>query len=267
MPERRLRLRYPARCVKCQSALLAGTEALWDNATKAATCLECPSPSDLGCVPPSFVSGTAGASARREAERRSARRADRIQQRFGRFSRLVMALTDDPQATKAWVQGAIGEEGLARMLAPLSEAGLHLLHDRRIPGTRANIDHIAVGASGVYVIDAKRYSGRVERRKPLFASSASLLVAGRDRTKLAAGVEKQVEVVRRVTNGMADVPISGVLCFLGADWGLFRQPFTIGDVNVLWPEALSKQLVTDGPLTPATIGAVSSLLESGLPPA
>jgi hypothetical protein len=35
-----------------------------------------------------------------------------------------------------------------------------LLHDRRIPGTRANIDHLAVTPTGVYVIDTKKYQGR-----------------------------------------------------------------------------------------------------------
>jgi hypothetical protein len=39
------------------------------------------------------------------------------------------------------------------------ERGISALHDRRIPGTRANIDHIAVGPRGVFVIDAKKYTG------------------------------------------------------------------------------------------------------------
>jgi len=38
------------------------------------------------------------------------------------------------------------------------------LHDRRVPGTKANIDHVAVGAGAVWVIDAKRYQGLVEHR-------------------------------------------------------------------------------------------------------
>jgi hypothetical protein len=39
-----------------------------------------------------------------------------------------------------------------------------VLHDRAIPGTRSNIDHIAVVPSGVWVIDTKQYRGRVQRR-------------------------------------------------------------------------------------------------------
>lgn len=60
-----------------------------------------------------------------------------------------------------------GEELLGERLDELAERGARLLHDRRIPGTRANIDHIAISAAGVFVLDAKRYKGgptlRIER--------------------------------------------------------------------------------------------------------
>ena len=39
-----------------------------------------------------------------------------------------------------------------------------VLHDRAVPGGRANIDHIAVVPSGVWVIDTKHYRGRLEQR-------------------------------------------------------------------------------------------------------
>jgi hypothetical protein len=38
-----------------------------------------------------------------------------------------------------------------------------VLNDRRVPGSRGNIDHVVVGAAGVYVIDAKRYQNAVVR--------------------------------------------------------------------------------------------------------
>jgi len=42
---------------------------------------------------------------------------------------------------------------------------LWILHDRRIPGSRANIDHIVVAPSGVWIIDAKRYSDQLVQRR------------------------------------------------------------------------------------------------------
>ena len=66
-----------------------------------------------------------------------------------------MALSDERSSTKAWERGAVGEERVAAILAKLDQARVTLLHDRRIPGSRANIDHIAVTAAGIWVIDAK----------------------------------------------------------------------------------------------------------------
>lgn len=58
-------------------------------------------------------------------------------------------------------QGSEGERRLAAHL--LRTVGDHavLLHDRKVPRTRGNIDHLAVAASGVWVMDAKNYRGLV----------------------------------------------------------------------------------------------------------
>ena len=57
---------------------------------------------------------------------------------------LILALSDDPQSTRAWDTGALGEERLGNRLNELASGAIRVLHDRRIPGSRANIDHIAV---------------------------------------------------------------------------------------------------------------------------
>lgn len=68
-----------------------------------------------------------------------------------------------------------------------------MLHDRRIPGSRANIDQIAVAPTGVWVIDTKRYNGKLEVAEPLFGK-ATLKVASRDQTKLVDGLVKRLEL-------------------------------------------------------------------------
>jgi hypothetical protein len=46
-----------------------------------------------------------------------------------------------------------------------------------------------------------------------------LYVDGRDRSKLVEGVLGQIEVVRRALGEeFADVPVRGVLCFVGCEW-------------------------------------------------
>lgn len=70
---------------------------------------------------------------------------------------VVLALTDEPQSTRAWAVGAWGEAKLAEALD-----GFTVLHDRCVPGTNRNIDHVVVAPAGVFVVDAKRYEGRIE---------------------------------------------------------------------------------------------------------
>lgn len=64
-----------------------------------------------------------------------------------------------------WEQGAEGEVAVARALAELPD-GWVVLHDLAWPGRqRANLDHVVVGPGGVFVVDAKNWSGRVEVRE------------------------------------------------------------------------------------------------------
>ncbi|MEW6474295.1 MAG: nuclease-related domain-containing protein [Actinomycetota bacterium] len=60
-----------------------------------------------------------------------------------------------------WERGAAGEELTARLLAPLADVGWTVLHDRRVPGSPANIDHLAIGPAGIFVIDTKAWRGEL----------------------------------------------------------------------------------------------------------
>jgi hypothetical protein len=62
----------------------------------------------------------------------------------------------------AWRRGAAGERRTARLLGPLERQGWAVLHDLAVPGSRANLDHLAIGPGGVFVIDSKQYRGRLE---------------------------------------------------------------------------------------------------------
>jgi hypothetical protein len=64
---------------------------------------------------------------------------------------------------RAWQRGAHGERQTARLLDRLGRDGYQVLHDRAIPGSPANIDHLVVGPSGVFVIDSKRWTGQVHQ--------------------------------------------------------------------------------------------------------
>ncbi len=63
-----------------------------------------------------------------------------------------------------WARGAAGELATAALLARLSSRRWTVLHDLAVPGSRANIDHLVIGPTGVWVVDTKTFRGRVEAR-------------------------------------------------------------------------------------------------------
>lgn len=270
-PARTMRLRYAGSCRACGVSLAAGAAAAYDRRTRTVSCLACHS-AEAPAVPLDTPAGTPGASARREFERRSAKREERVRAAHPRLGGLILALSDDPQSTTAWARGARGEELLGSALNGLTDRGVRLLHDRRIPRNRANIDHIAVAASGVYVVDAKRYRGRPTLRVEggiLRPRVEKLVVGGRNCTALVAGVHKQVGVVRDAlaAAGMDDVPVHGVLCFVDADWPLIGGSFVTGGVAVLWPKKLGERLRAEGTLDQSAVDAAHRALAGALPAA
>ena len=81
-----------------------------------------------------------------------------------------------------------------------------MFHDVRWPGRpRANIDHIAVGPGGVFVIDSKNWAGSIAVRDGV------LLQNGRRRESTVAGAG---EAALAITGLLGNLPATGVLCFV-----------------------------------------------------
>src|SRR5664279_5060278 len=149
-------------------------------------------------------------------------------------------------------------------------AGLQVLHDRRVPGTKGNVDHILIAPAGVFVVDAKHYEGRIEIRNRgwFLRPDYRLYVGGRDRSALADGLGWQVETVERVLLAAAIdpmPPITPVLCFIDGDWPLINPPSTFAGVR-LESERSVKRLVGRGTaVDPRVIEQVSRILAAALP--
>ncbi|MDI3209780.1 nuclease-related domain-containing protein [Pseudarthrobacter sp. AL07] len=211
-------------------------------------------------------SGVAGSSARREYERRRAKDEEKLREKWGRFGGLAVALSEERQNTKSWDQGAIGEERLGARLNAVAGSGLAVLHDRRIPGSKANIDHIAITHGGIWVIDAKRYKGRPELKIEggiLRPRVEKLLIGRRDCTKLVDGVIKQVDLVRDL---VGHVPVTGALCFVEADWPLIGGAFSTRGVHVLRPKRLAR-LLTEQPAGDVDVARMRESVASRFRPA
>ena len=290
-----IRLRYAGRC-GCGVQLTPGTRAGWDADARTVTCLDClnrdaatalspsdggASSSECGAELPSGSEvnttttpqpGNAGGAAGREYQRRKDKRdAETDALPYG-LRKLARTVFNDPQHIRAWQSGERGEMAVARVLDSLAAHSIPALHDRRIPHKRSNIDHIAIGPAGVYVIDAKRYvRQRVEVRRfgGLFSPRRSeLFVGGRRKMDLVNGLEPQEDAVLEALAEL-ELPtgyiVQPVLCFINADWSWLSGNLSVDGVPVVGPRGLKKLVQQKGPLDATTRKQIHSHLAQRLP--
>ena len=210
MAARSITLRYPGTCRRCRTAIAPGIVALWSRSDKTVECLECPTtqtpieasieaaieglPADPFALGPPIERGTPGRNIETEAARRRSRNGG----------------ADRPDILN-FENGAAGERIVADALRciPLST----VLNSRR--NGRGDIDHIVIAQSGVWVVDAKNYSGDVTM--PSLGSHTDLRINGRRANRLLEGVARQVERVRSELESSA-APVHGALCLVGVQW-------------------------------------------------
>lgn len=118
---------------------------------------------------------------------------------------LASELWGRKSTTEAWRKGAEGEEMTARTLARLPDAFVSL-HDLRIPGSRANIDHLVIGPSGVFTVETKHYAGNVD------VSWGKASRNGRPMTAVVAQAAGQAGVVRNLLG----IDVRPIVCIQGA---------------------------------------------------
>lgn len=172
------------------------------------------------------------------------------------------------RTTEAWSTGAAGERRTAALLAPLERKGWVVIHDRRIPGSRANIDHIAIGPTGVYVIESKNWTGRVVIR------SRSLTHNGHRADQALAQTEREAEAVRvALTPHLAalglGVGVVPIVCIHRAR--VERRPFwarTVIDGVVICSGRRLRELLRRGPvvLSAEAIATLAGATEQALRP-
>jgi len=136
---------------------------------------------------------SAGTGARREAERAAAAAA--VLERKAAYAR---------RRAQSFELGSDGELAVARAVAPLTVTGWHVLHDRSLP-RGGNLDHLLVGPGGVFVLDAKNWSGTV-------SSQGVLRAGGRNVSKAVQQlVDGIAEVSASLVGAGLDVPVDGAM--------------------------------------------------------
>ena len=285
----------------CGVSLGVGAKAVWDAGTRTVRCLPCDqppgfasaapattqaatdvvpeslsvAPTTMQAVPaPPIPAAVAGGSAQREYDRRSQRREAAVRSRHPRLGGVLLALSNEPASTRVWAQGAAGERAVAAKLDALAGEHLIALHDRKMlradgRASRANIDHLAITAAGVWVVDAKTHQGALQVRRSggLFSPRAErLFIAGRDKTSLLEGLARQIETVRTVLEGVdADIAVRGVLCFVGTELPWFGD--SIRGVPLVGRRGLAKLMKLPGDLEAEDREALGQYLDSRFVPA
>ncbi len=216
-------------------------------------------------VPPR--AGPAGASARRKYERLRDKDEQRFRAGWVPLGALAVELSPDRPGPRPSVQGAIAREHLGAHLDALASGDVAVLHDCLIPGTNANIAHLAVTRQGVWVIDAKQYnSGRPRLtmqggiRHPV---AERVFIGRRDCTRFVDGVRWQVDNVQAAVPG---VRVTGALCFIDADWPLIGGSFMARGVHILWPKKLARSVARESRGN-VDVSTVSWQLARRFPPA
>jgi hypothetical protein len=67
------------------------------------------------------------------------------------------------EQARTWQRGAAGERHTARLLDRLTRDGFMVFHDLAVPDSPANVDHLVIGPTGVFVIDSKQWTGSVRQ--------------------------------------------------------------------------------------------------------
>jgi hypothetical protein len=67
------------------------------------------------------------------------------------------------EQARTWQRGAQGERHTARLIRRLGRVGFVVFHDLAVPGSQANVDHLVIGPTGVFVIDSKQWTGSVHQ--------------------------------------------------------------------------------------------------------
>ncbi len=164
-------------------------------------------------------------------------------------------------AAEAYARGAAGEQAVAQHLQWLDGHGYWVLHDQPWPDrSKANIDHIVIGTSGVFVVDAKNWSGKLE------IGPNGLTQNGLNRNTAITSMREQARAVRRLIRslkieGADSINVIPVLAFLSED-----APFVSRDgVTVLPLSALAQHIGTQpANIVENQVGELSYRLEEAL---
>jgi hypothetical protein len=245
------RLRYGGTCMTCGANIPKEAEGWHDPTVSRVSCSSCPP-----------------LTSQQEDQSTKARRANPA----GGTSALAIGQS---RRSSNWVKGAAGEYLMAKELHSALSGIAIVLNDRAVPSSHANIDHIVIASSGVWIIDSKLRKGliRVKNAGSLLSGAQKLMVGDRDESVCTEKIYSQVIPIANLL-GDPRIPIHPALAFIDGDWGssialraIRNRPFEMIGVMIAWPKAIIAKISENGPLSKDAVMSIAGKLDSALPPA
>ncbi|CUU10563.1 Nuclease-related domain-containing protein [Armatimonadetes bacterium GBS] len=152
--------------------------------------------------------------------------------------------------------GARGEERVGEALETLRQHGWHIFHDIALP-TVGNIDHVAVGTKGVFIVETKNHTGTI------VLENGRLARVGRPLEKdFVAQAMRQAAALGHLIHQRTGlrVFVQPVVCFVRARL-LLQSPRVQQAVVLSYAELLNYlHRHPDGRLTSTQVSAIASVL-------
>jgi hypothetical protein len=157
------------------------------------------------------------------------------------------------EQARAWQRGATGERRTAHLLDRLTREGFVVFHDLTVPGSKANVDHLAIGPTGVFVIDSKQWTGSIHQ------STDGLIWHNH------SPLDRTLDTVRweaQAISRLLGTRTAALLCVHGAHiqgGGLHAQGVAIVSANRLRSALGQDQVLSDADVTTLATTAWTSL--------
>jgi Nuclease-related domain len=160
------------------------------------------------------------------------------------------------EQARTWRRGGAGERHTARLLDRLTRDGYVVFHDLAVPGSPANVDHLVIGASGVFLIDSKQWTGSVHQ------DADGLVWHNHYR------LDRTLETVRweaETVGRLLDTRIAALLCVHGAH--VQGGGLRVQGVAIVSPHLLRSALGDDRVLSDADVELLAATTWTSLHPA
>lgn len=221
-------------CEVCTKEFEIGTEIYWSRSRSVIRCIKCGEPHSIQTA--SSI-GTPGKSAQVIVKKKLDARRERALAAFPKTGKLALRIIPPSKTTQNWEKGAKAEKEVGELINIFAKKhGFKVMHDRAVPDSKGNIDHIIISETGIFVVDTKNYDGKIKVKKETGRGGKlieNLYVNDYKKNNLIKKVKIQADLVQNVLteNGLL-YPVYGTLAFFHGEFPLFKKPIRVDGIFI-----------------------------------